>query len=166
MTDLVISKTEYQKLDDFYRRIRDQVEHENDLYNQRIIWLITIQGFLYATAGIVIQAIIPIEKIERVQHVNHFLLLICFLGIVVALIAYRLLSNARSCLQELRDLWDDRISGWSAYEEDGKYFPHVSGGTAPAGRLHWLLRSGNLPLVFAGSWILGAILLLRNVNLV
>lgn len=37
-----------------YNILRSQIQHENELYNQRIIWLITIQALLYATIGLIL----------------------------------------------------------------------------------------------------------------
>ena len=36
-----MSSDNAEKIDTLYNRLRSQVEHENNLYNQRVVWLIT-----------------------------------------------------------------------------------------------------------------------------
>lgn len=89
-----------------YDRIRDQVKHENELYNQRIIWLLSMQAFLVATVGLVVQA----------AHDEHgtfiggemFLamsLVIASTGILVALVSNNVLTKARNSLDGLEKVW-------------------------------------------------------------
>lgn len=47
-----------------YELFRDYIKHEDDLINQRLTWLLTIHGFLYATCGFTLQ-----KRIEIAQKV-------------------------------------------------------------------------------------------------
>src|SRR3954452_6090771 len=47
------------KVYDLFRRY---IEHENHLVNQRLTWLLTIHGFLYATCGLVLQKKVEIDR--------------------------------------------------------------------------------------------------------
>ena len=143
----------------FYRRIRDQYEHENELYNQRIIWLITIQALLYATVGLVLQSLIESGMAVELNFVHLFILLIAVLGILVALVASRTLTNGRKAQEELRDFWNDVLPSMPGHKDYGHLFPAVAGGTVKSPRHGSIFRSGNLPLYFILSWIASAIIL-------
>lgn len=146
-----------------YRRIRDQYEHENDLYNQRIIWLITIQALLYATVGLVLQSLIESGATVKFNFVHLFILLIAVLGIVVALVASRTLTNGRKAQEELRDFWDEVLPSMPGQEKYGHLFPAVAGGTGKGPRHDSIFRSGNLPLYFTMSWMASAAILVGAV---
>jgi hypothetical protein len=47
-----------------YELFRDYVKHQDSLINNRLSWLLTIHGFLYATYGFTIQ-----KKLEVAQHI-------------------------------------------------------------------------------------------------
>jgi hypothetical protein len=49
----VFTKEEIEAL---YDRIRAKIEHEDNLVNQRIMWMITIQGFLFTAYGFSLSA--------------------------------------------------------------------------------------------------------------
>jgi hypothetical protein len=51
-----------------YELFRDYVKHEDELINNRLSWLLTIHGFLYATYGFTIQ-----KKLEVAQHMADVL---------------------------------------------------------------------------------------------
>ena len=141
-----------------YDRLRGQVEHENELYNQRIIWLITMQAFLYATVGLLMQARIQDEGGRWANQIDAFVALVCVLGAIVAGTSNRVLSNSRKSLSDLCRSWDEYRVGQPP--ELMRLYPHIGGGVAHRG---YLFRSGNLPIFFAGSWVLSfGILLLHR----
>lgn len=144
----------------FYRRLRDQYEHENELYNQRIIWLITIQALLYATVGLILQSLIESGFTGGLIFIHGFISLIAVLGIAVALVASRTLKNGRDAQNELKSLWAEGFSKLPGHEEYAHHFPSVSGGSKLEGRHHDIFRSGNLPLYFILSWIASALIIL------
>jgi hypothetical protein len=143
---------EYRHFSDFYKRMRDQVEHENTLYNQRIVWLITMQAFLFATLGLLMQAKVAETTVTSLQ-INCFRYLICFVGLAVALISERILSDARNALKHLRDHWD-QASIPAPYE---KFFPHVNGGSGKATD-RTFRRSRNLPMMFCVVWVIAMVI--------
>ncbi|ODG99741.1 hypothetical protein A4S05_36660 [Nostoc sp. KVJ20] len=49
----VFTKEEIEAL---YDRIRTKIEHEDNLVNQRIMWMITLQGFLFTAYGFSLSA--------------------------------------------------------------------------------------------------------------
>lgn len=123
-----------ERWDKVYHRYRGQIEHENDLYNQRTHWLIFIQAMLFAAfallmrtrfSGMVIDGVIA--DISAIVGIYVVLAIICLLGIRIGSIATRTLDNAGEALNEIRDMWT--ILHQEVMEEKYRsYFPHVSGG--------------------------------------
>ncbi|MEI9992941.1 MAG: hypothetical protein WDM86_23305 [Rhizomicrobium sp.] len=147
-----------------YDRIRAQIEHENDLYNHRIVWLITMQAFLFATTGLVVQAKLGLKASNLSQGafiVDGFSVLLSIVGIMVALIADQLLTNSRRALNLLRKTWEDRKDRVLNSEADLDLFPPISGGEANP-RTGTILRSGNLPKLFVLSWVVVELILLSD----
>lgn len=141
------------KIDGFYTRLRSQVEHENNIYNQRIVWLITIQAFLYATVGLLFQAKVDDHCDKYAVEIEWFTGLVCFIGMYVALISHKILTDARNALQHLRKIWNKQSANIPPSMAD--FYPHISGGDGKA-TTAFFLRSRNLPLLFALSWLVAA----------
>jgi hypothetical protein len=54
-----------------YEFFRDYVKHEDNLINQRLTWLLTIHGFLYATCGFTLQKKYEIAEKIASDYVAH-----------------------------------------------------------------------------------------------
>jgi hypothetical protein len=57
-----------------YNIYRDYVKHEDNLINNRMTWLLSIHGFLYATYGLTLQKKFEISQkiVESTSHVSAF----------------------------------------------------------------------------------------------
>lgn len=91
-----------------YNLIRQQVDAENTLYNQRIHWLILMQSFLFATLGILVEGSVQKENGKIDGLILAFIILVALVGIGVSLICWRLLTNAVSVIENVREIWDRR----------------------------------------------------------
>jgi hypothetical protein len=54
---------------DIYETFRSYIRHEDGLINNRITWMLTIHGFLYASYGFTIQ-----KKLEILDKINSFII--------------------------------------------------------------------------------------------
>ncbi|APE44919.1 hypothetical protein BOO69_17020 [Sulfitobacter alexandrii] len=146
--------TEFEKASSFYDRIREQVRSEDTLYNQRIIWLISMQAFLFATLGLILQAYLSNEINQSSPLLTGSFVLISITGILVAMVSNRVLSNGRVALNGLRDAWDDFAEGLGP--ETLALLPHPRGKHEKSARQNiWSrgISSGNLPAIFAFVWL-------------
>ena len=146
--------TDYEKAAAYYDRIREQVRSEDTLYNQRIIWLISMQAFLFATLGLVLQAYLS-ENVDRSGPLlTGSFVLVALTGILVAMVSNRVIANGRDALNGLRDTWDRYAE--TLDEETRALLPHPRGRfeTGPRNNV-WSrgIGSGNLPLIFAIVWL-------------
>ncbi len=137
-----------------YNAFREQVTHENTLYNNRITWLITLNSFLFAGISLLFRARMEnlSDRVELVVLV--FVLLICCVGFCVSAICSALLSQSRRVLNWVRDEWDG-LSGRGFFGDQMSVvpLPHPSGGDGKK-QARTLFRSGNLPTVMMVSWVL------------
>lgn len=143
-------------LDGLYGRLRAQVEHENQLYNQRIAWLISMEAILFAAIALLIQAVTSAPEGAWQSEIYGVMAIICALGALVALVCDRLLANARTVIAILSRLWSTRSAEFPL--DLLRYYPHIDGGDGRAKR-GVFLRSGQLPKYFALVWVVVALVL-------
>lgn len=134
-----------------YYRFRLQIENENNLYSQRLLWFIYIQAFLFATIGLLLGE--RVLSVSGVNVVDQIILVICLFGIYLGLLTKRLLDHATASLDEIRDHWNKNVEPKIPPNEK-MYFPHVSGGVGGTVRTKGILflRSRWLPLSFSLVW--------------
>lgn len=182
-------------LDAFYARLRAQVEHENILYDQRMMWLVTLQAILFATMGFVIAGFLS-EDVFNLESglpqnaiilpVLIFVALICFAGIYTGMACRKTLRQAVQVGQEIDDLWRTqrrrvfefeqmhlRASNMT-YEDAMMMFPHPRGGSKLDGGEERLdrtkssdfYRSRRIPLVFVYIWGVSLAVVLAGIVLI
>lgn len=155
---LGLSDKRATELEKIYARLREQVNAENQLYTQRIYWLIFIQAFLFATIGLVLQAILDPNAGPLNGFLISFMAVIALLGMFVGLVCHYIFSGARNSMNELGEMWSEAVAE-AAEEGEARKFPHVRGGTQKNPKRHnWLFRSGYLGLAFVAAWMSLAIL--------
>ncbi len=81
--------------------IRSMIQHENSLTNDRISWLVTIQGLLFASFGIVWNS----NTLSK-----ELLSILGLLGILVAVSSLQSLTLANKARHELVAWWNDYIA--------------------------------------------------------
>jgi len=88
------SSIEVWKAKEFYGRVRELVTLEDGLVNHRLTWFITLQGFLYAGYGVLLQALAQSQSSPPAGTPNMFMeffqdtpLIISFVGFFSAFIA-------------------------------------------------------------------------------
>lgn len=121
----------------FYDRIREQVQDENTLYNQRIVWLITMQAFLFAALSLLVRTRFEGKLAGDLLLFPGMALLIAFTGIAVALVCHNVLVNGRKAQDVLEATWDEVSKGMP--DAMRPYYPHPRGRNhgrpaVPAGR--------------------------------
>ena len=151
-----LSDTGSDRVLKLYDRLRSQSEHENELYNQQIVWLISMQAFLYGSMALLLQAKLNSHRPDLDVDIDGFTALVCATGFAVAMIANGLLANTRRAFRVIGKLWDLQILNVAPLG-----LPHVLGGDGSPSRAI-LLRSGNLPKLFAITWFLAAALFFRE----
>ncbi|TRV56867.1 MAG: hypothetical protein EWV69_17095 [Microcystis panniformis Mp_MB_F_20080800_S26] len=138
-----------------WKRVRSAIEHENQLTNHRLTWLLSSQAFLFAAFALVFQASTK-SDVNSDQKVFYQLVLAGFslTGILVGIYIQRPLRTAEIQHDNLRDWWYKSIS-------DHDRHPPICGDT-PNWRDRFLPPS-RFPLVFVAAWIIFVFGVLGNI---
>ena len=94
---------------DLYDRIRDQIQHEDLLVNQRLTWFLVAQAFLFAGYHAVLNS-------NRETLRARTLIAICLLGFVLAIAAYLGIFAAFRSLKTLYQTWYE-FNEWQLNEQ-------------------------------------------------
>lgn len=172
------------ELDQLYERIRRYVEHEDNVFNQRMSWFITINSFLFATVGLVFQAMPQALTVSDRTQASLLLLgmaaiisIVALTAILVCLFTARVLDHARHSMKRLCEIWEYNTAGMAVAVLRARWptrffgfamrdkqpvagvYPFVMGaGFVPFRR--GILRSGRVAYIFLGAWVLVAMVLL------
>jgi hypothetical protein len=132
-----------------WKRVRSAIEHENQLINHRLTWLLSSQAFLFAAFALVFQASTK-SDVNPDQKVFYQFVLAGFslTGILVGLYIQRPLRTAEIQHERLRDWWTASIKNSS----DPNRHPPIAG-DPPNWRDRFLPQS-KFPLVFVAAWII------------
>lgn len=111
------------------------IEKENDYIHYRVTWFCTLQGLLLAALSFVASQ----------PKAECFFIVICCLGIAVAIIIWHPIYYAHRATMRLLDWWDE-------HKPQGYDGPDVIGGRPP----FWLARHiapwHVLPVIFLIAW--------------
>jgi len=126
-----------QIADEHARVVRSMIEHENNLINYRITWLVTLQGLLMAGLGF------AWDK----QDARNLVGIFCGMGALVAFSCWLELRLSSKAFIDLFKWWDPHSVGYSG--------PPVIGHRAEKKSLRGLLRAHRLlPWIFIVGWLL------------
>ncbi|MEO0551275.1 MAG: hypothetical protein AAFZ91_15260 [Pseudomonadota bacterium] len=143
-----------------YERLREQVRTENELYNQRIIWLISMNAFLFATVGLILQAKFGRQPVDAfgdpmpyVQtFLDSFLFIFSFVGGVLSYMCRQLLLGSIEAREEAEQLWEAFKIKNQKFIDDN-YYPHAAGGKDVKSKTkNEYFKSENIPCLFVGTW--------------
>jgi uncharacterized membrane protein len=133
---------------------RELIRHEDGLVNNRITWLLVLQGFLFTAF---VNGISLFDKFSdrpnTVTCITVGLILICVLGMVSSLTALNVVQIAFKQAEEVKVWW-----GKTGLKEK---FPPVAGKLGK-GWYYFLFSTGRMPFVFVGVWSILIVLLLAG----
>lgn len=94
-----------------WKRARAVIEHENQLINHRITWLLVIQGALITWSGSQIGKVLGVEQCSKISGCPQLgsLLPIALIGALVSIFISLTLSQAEKQIQEAVRWWKIRI---------------------------------------------------------
>ena len=134
---------------DYYRIVRGQIEHEDNLVNQRLSWFIASQSFLFTAFAILLNS--PGILGSAAMDIRALVLrMIPLLAVCVALIIYLTIFAAMYATARLRRLMESYCG-----KETIDLLPQVQGY-----RQSIVLGQGGqllLPLAFLIAWVILAL---------
>ncbi len=135
-----------------WKRIRAVIEHENQLINHRITWLLVLQGALITWSGKLIAQVLGLEQCGPNQSCPQLgsLLPVALFGSLVSIFISITLSQAEKLIQEAVEWWKDRVEGDASKGFHPPLFP-------PADWVSYSHKYSALGWLFSCFW--GAILI-------
>ena len=135
-----ISKIQY------YQIIRSQIEHEDNLINQRLSWFVASQAFLFSAYAILLNAPSQVRLQSFAAQQNILFSLIPVVAIGMSILIYITVIAALLAMANLRRLLESHMK-----EEESALLPPVQGyrQTLLLGQASPVL----IPFLFMISWI-------------
>src|ERR687892_61360 len=89
---------------EYYQIIRSQIEHEDNLINQRLSWFVAAQAFLFSAYAILLNAPsqVRLESFATQQKILFFLIPLVAIG--VSILMYMTVTAAMLAMANLRRL--------------------------------------------------------------
>jgi hypothetical protein len=124
-----------KEANEYISTIRDMIQHENQLSNQRLTWMWTIQGLLFAS--------IPFTW--KISLILHFV--IGLVGLISSISIGYQLSRGNAAIKELLTI----AKNYKKELDKTICIPPTIGARSKAHE--WLLPTKLLPIVFATAWV-------------
>ena len=137
-------------LESLYTMLREQIQHEDNLVNHRLTWLLAVEGFLFAISA----ALLTSQNLAEDSKKILFIIIGSF-GIAFCIISILGISAAHNSLKILREKWEELPTG-SLQEIDAwlvakkKYPPITYVGTGMTNA--WSAAEGT-PKLIVIAWI-------------
>ena len=134
-----------------YTLIRSQIEHENELLSQRVIWQILTQAFFFGAYASLVNA--PKEPKNHFFESEQILLLwlMPVAALMAGLVAYVSIVSSLKTIMHLRQLYEGHAHSKSPGDPSSKLYPDIQG-PAQLGNMA-IFSPGMMPLVFTISWL-------------
>jgi hypothetical protein len=137
-----------------YQIIRSQIEHEDNLINQRLSWFVAAQAFLFSAYAILLNAPSSMRLQRFATQQDILFPLIPVVAICMSILIYTTIIAAIMAMAHLRRLLEGHLK-----EQERACLPQVQGyrHTLLLGQASPIL----IPLVFMISWI---VLLIKSLT--
>jgi hypothetical protein len=135
----------------YYELIRNQIEHEDQTVNQRVIWQIISQAFFFGAYASLVTA--PQQARDPVfQALQQFLLWAMPVAALLAgLLTYMSILASLRTMAYLRGLYENYANEGRPDDASSKLYPDIHG---PAQARRWAIFTPlAMPLVFIITWI-------------
>jgi hypothetical protein len=133
-----------------FKIYRDYMKHEDDLLNHRTTWLLVIQGFLFATLGVLGEWILPNKTPDLLRTERQFLVFVlAIVGLTIASVAYLSIKAANDAIDSLEKKWNNlriRYEGW-------ELLPDIAGGGHPKAKGRGKKPALWIPRVIFLAWL-------------
>ncbi|HWB60784.1 MAG TPA: hypothetical protein VG733_14910 [Chthoniobacteraceae bacterium] len=131
---------------EYYDRVRQQIEHEDNLITQRISWLMASQSFLFSAYAIILNGLQPRDNTPLSSVRFDFFHFLPFAGMISTALIYTSICGGVISIGRLRKRWDEQDVDALKLNRPpihSRSLPFLLGQSAP--RL--------LPLALIGMWL-------------
>jgi len=139
-------------LAELYGLIRSQIEHENDLVSQRVIWQILTQAFFFGAYASLLNASKDAKNFLFESEQILLLWLMPTAALFAGLLTYIGILSSLKTIVHLRQLYEDQASAKTIGEPSSKLYPDIQG--PPQLRKLAMLSPAIMPIVFTIAWLI------------
>ena len=146
-------------LAELYRIIRSQIEHENDLVSQRVIWQILTQAFFFGAYATLLNASKDAKDSLFESEQTLLLWLMPTAALLAGVLTYiGILSSLKTSVY-LRQLYEGHVHSRASRDPSSKLYPAIQG--PPPLQYSAMFSPAALPIVFTLAWlvVLGRLLI-------
>jgi hypothetical protein len=141
-----------------YKIFRDYIEHEDGLVNNRLLWNINIQGFLFATYGF------SVQKLAEIQHgvegtggsgataLRWLLVILPFFGGSISFLSWQGVMAAQKATINVKTLWMNTAE--KEHPAGHPTLPGITGGGEGPNTIAGHKAPKIFPWLFIGAWVL------------
>lgn len=137
---------------EYYQFIKQQIDHQDNLVNQRVIWQIIAQAFFFGAYASLMNA--PKEAKGPLFDAEQRLLLwlLPLAGLLAGLLTYVGIVSSLKTIRYLRMLYDDYSHGKAPTDRSSRLYPPMQG---PPHLRRWAsLAPILMPILFALTWLI------------
>ena len=137
---------------EYYQFIKQQIDHQDHLVNQRVIWQIIAQAFFFSAYTSLLNA--PKEaKAPPFDAEQQLLLwLLPIAGLLTGLVTYAGIVSSIKTIAYLRELYDEYSHGKARVDASSRLYPPIQG---PPHLRRWAnLAPVLMPIIFAATWLM------------
>jgi hypothetical protein len=137
---------------EYYQFIKQQIDHQDNLVNQRVIWQIIAQAFFFGAYASLMNA--PKEAKGPLFDAEQRLLLwlLPLAGLLAGVLTYVGILSSLKTIDYLRKLYDEYSHGKAPTDPSSRLYPPMQG---PPHLRRWAsLAPILMPIVFALTWLI------------
>ena len=146
-------------LAELYGVIRSQIEHEDNLVAQRVIWQILTQAFFFGAYTSLVNAPKEAKNFLFESEQTLLLWLIPTAALFAGVLTYIGILSSLKTIVSLRQLYEGHVNSQVLRDSSSRLYPEIQG--PPLLRYAGMLSPAVLPIVFTISWlvVLGRLLI-------
>ena len=127
-----------------FKIFRDYIEHEDELVNQRLLWNINIQGFLFASYGFSVQKLAEVQVTQKLAEaqahlvltpettgitaLRWFMVILPLFGIFISVLSFKGVRAAQYAIRRLSRDWEKAVNERLLFPLDDPLLPGMIGG--------------------------------------
>jgi hypothetical protein len=149
----VLSTLHWEDLLSLYSVYRDYMKHEDDLINQRTSWHLLLQGFLFATFGVMGEW--QTEGGAGFLHPQRYWILhgLIATGFLISLFATSSILAADAAINKLHADWNALRSKLNIPEEFWELLPGIAGAGSKHAKQWGKAPAIAIPIIISFAWL-------------
>ncbi|MDN5943217.1 MAG: hypothetical protein L0H94_15165 [Nitrospira sp.] len=139
-------------LAELYRLIRGQIDHEDDMVNQRVLWSLLTQAFFFGAYVALLNAPSEPKNFLFANEQKLLLWLLPIAALLTGLLAYVGIISSLKSIAHLRHMFQDHEHAKALTDHSAKGYPDIQG--PPHLRKFGFITPAWMPMIFIIAWLI------------